>query len=180
MKICVCLDKKIGMMFFGKRQSQDAVQRERFLSLVGNNKLWMSDYSAKLFGDLPNIVVDENYSANAGADDYCFVEDQSFDISKCSTVVIYKWNRQYQADKSFTVNLKAEGFKKISTHNFAGSSHDKITEEIYERVWNEKAINTDTIMVHVRNIRDKIEINPREPKYLKVVWGVGYKIEKQP
>ncbi len=53
-------------------------------------------------------------------------------------------------------------------------------EEIYERVWNEKAINTDTIMVHVRNIRDKIEINPKEPKYLKVVWGVGYKIEKQP
>ena len=52
-------------------------------------------------------------------------------------------------------------------------------DEIYERVWNEKAINTDTIMVHVRNIRDKIEINPRDPKYLKVVWGVGYKIEKQ-
>ncbi len=53
-------------------------------------------------------------------------------------------------------------------------------EEIYERVWNEKAINTDTIMVHVRNIRDKIEINPKDPKYLKVVWGVGYKMEKQP
>ena len=52
-------------------------------------------------------------------------------------------------------------------------------EEIYERVWNERAINTDTIMVHVRNIREKIELNPREPKYLKVVWGVGYKIEKQ-
>ncbi len=53
-------------------------------------------------------------------------------------------------------------------------------EEIYERVWNEKAVNTDTIMVHIRNIRDKIEINPKEPKYLKVVWGVGYKMEKQP
>ena len=52
-------------------------------------------------------------------------------------------------------------------------------EEIYERVWNERAINTDTIMVHVRNIREKIEVNPREPKYLKVVWGVGYKIEMQ-
>ena len=52
-------------------------------------------------------------------------------------------------------------------------------EEIYERVWNERAINTDTIMVHVRNLREKIEVNPREPKYLKVVWGVGYKIEKQ-
>ena len=52
-------------------------------------------------------------------------------------------------------------------------------EEIYEKVWNEQAINTDTIMVHVRKIREKIEINPKEPKYLKVVWGVGYKIEKQ-
>lgn len=53
-------------------------------------------------------------------------------------------------------------------------------EEIYERVWQEKAVNTDTIMVHVRNIREKIEIDPKNPKYLKVVWGVGYKIEKQP
>ena len=52
-------------------------------------------------------------------------------------------------------------------------------DEIYERVWNEQAINTDTIMVHIRKIREKIEINPKEPKYLKVVWGVGYKIEKQ-
>ena len=42
-----------------------------------------------------------------------------------------------------------------------------------------KAINTDTIMVHIRNIREKIESCPKEPKYLKVVWGVGYKIEKQ-
>lgn len=53
------------------------------------------------------------------------------------------------------------------------------SEEIYERVWNERAIGTDTIMVHIRNIREKIEINPKNPKYLKVVWGVGYKIEKQ-
>ena len=53
-------------------------------------------------------------------------------------------------------------------------------EENYERMWQEKAINTDTIMVHVRNIREKIEIDTKNPKYLKVVWGVGYKIEKQP
>ena len=51
-------------------------------------------------------------------------------------------------------------------------------DEIYERVWNERAVNTDTVMVHVRKIREKIEYNPKEPKYLKVVWGVGYKIEK--
>ena len=52
-------------------------------------------------------------------------------------------------------------------------------DEIYERIWNEHAINTDTIMVHIRNIRSKIEMNSKNPKYLKVVWGVGYKIEKQ-
>ena len=51
-------------------------------------------------------------------------------------------------------------------------------DEIYERVWNEKAINSDTIMVHIRNIREKIEVDPKKPNYLKVVWGVGYKIEK--
>ena len=52
-------------------------------------------------------------------------------------------------------------------------------DEIYERIWNEKAVNTDTIMVHVRKIREKIEIDPKNPKYLKVVWGVGYKMEKK-
>lgn len=52
-------------------------------------------------------------------------------------------------------------------------------EELYGKVWNEEAINTDTVMVHVRNIREKIEIDSKNPKYLKVVWGVGYKIEKQ-
>ncbi len=51
-------------------------------------------------------------------------------------------------------------------------------QEIYERVWNEKAITTDTIMVHIRNIREKIEIDPKNPKYLKVVWGIGYKMEQ--
>ena len=50
-------------------------------------------------------------------------------------------------------------------------------EEIYEKVWNEPAINADTVTVHVRRIREKIEINPKEPRYLKVVWGIGYKIQ---
>ncbi len=52
-------------------------------------------------------------------------------------------------------------------------------EEIYSRVWNEDAYAVEnTVMVHIRHIREKIEINPREPRYLKVVWGIGYKIEK--
>lgn len=51
--------------------------------------------------------------------------------------------------------------------------------QIYENIWNEEAVGVDnTVAVHIRHIREKIEINPKEPRYLKVVWGVGYKIEK--
>lgn len=52
-------------------------------------------------------------------------------------------------------------------------------DQIYENVWNEEAVGADnTVAVHIRHIREKIEINPKEPRYLKVVWGIGYKIEK--
>ena len=52
------------------------------------------------------------------------------------------------------------------------------TEEIYRQVWNDDIVSDNAIAVHVRHIREKIEINPKEPRYLKVVWGIGYKIER--
>lgn len=53
-------------------------------------------------------------------------------------------------------------------------------DQIYESIWNEDAIGADnTVAVHIRHIREKIEINPKEPRYLKVVWGVGYKVDRQ-
>ena len=53
------------------------------------------------------------------------------------------------------------------------------TEQIYEKVWREPFYNADnTVAVHIRNIREKIEIDPKNPQYIKLVWGVGYKIEK--
>ena len=52
-------------------------------------------------------------------------------------------------------------------------------EEIYRRVWGEEAFASErTVMVHIRRIREKIELNPKEPDYLKVVWGIGYKMDK--
>ena len=52
-------------------------------------------------------------------------------------------------------------------------------DKIYEAVWNEPSFNPEnTVAVHIRRIREKIEINPKDPRYLKVVWGIGYKIEK--
>lgn len=52
------------------------------------------------------------------------------------------------------------------------------TDELYRRVWNDEVVSDNAIAVHVRHIREKIEINPKDPRYLKVVWGVGYKIER--
>lgn len=52
------------------------------------------------------------------------------------------------------------------------------SEDIYEAVWKEDAVNTETIMVHIRKLREKIEMDPKHPEYIKVVWGIGYKIEK--
>ena len=52
------------------------------------------------------------------------------------------------------------------------------SRQIYESIWNEEAVAAEnTVSVHVRHIREKIEINPKEPRYLKVVWGLGYKVE---
>ena len=75
-----------------------------------------------------------------------------------------------------TVTPTEFGILKLLTEN-AGKVFSM--EQIYENVWNEPAYNPEnTVAVHIRRIREKIEINPKNPKYLKVVWGVGYKIEK--
>lgn len=133
MKISICLDKNNGMMFFGKRQSQDVRQRERFLELIGSNKLFMTSYSAKLFDDLPNIIVNEMPQNIASDEDYYFVEDGAYDIDKCSQIILYKWNRKYPADRFFDVDLLKQSFRKVKSTEFEGRSHEKITEEIYER-----------------------------------------------
>ena len=75
-----------------------------------------------------------------------------------------------------TVTPTEFGILKLLTEN-AGKVFSM--EQIYEHVWNEPAYNPEnTVAVHIRRIREKIEINPKNPKYLKVVWGIGYKIEK--
>jgi len=76
-----------------------------------------------------------------------------------------------------TVTPTEFGILKLLTKN-AGMVFS--IEQIYENVWNEPAFNPEnTVAVHIRRIREKIEINPKNPKYLKVVWGIGYKVEKQ-
>ena len=133
MKLIFCIDDKKGMMFFGKRQSQDSVLREWLINHTKDCSLLMSAYSAKQFCDHTGYLVDDNYMLNASAEDYCFIEDKDYSLDNVTEIILCKWNRKYQADKFFDVDLKSNGFKKISSEDIHGSSHDKITIEIYKR-----------------------------------------------
>ena len=87
-----------------------------------------------------------------------------------------KYTKEVSANNK-TVRLTAKEFQILELlMSYPGRVYS--AEEIYRAVWKEEAINTETIMVHIRKLREKIEINPKKPEYLKVVWGIGYKIEK--
>ncbi|MBP0982308.1 MAG: response regulator transcription factor [Oscillospiraceae bacterium] len=92
-------------------------------------------------------------------------------------LVLHREERQLEADGE-PVKLTPKEYRIVE---LLMSNPGRVfsAEEIYERVWNESAFSVEnTIMVHIRRIREKIEINPNEPRYLKVVWGIGYKMEK--
>lgn len=133
MNLIFCIDKKNGMLFNKRRQSQDRVVRERILAFSAESKLWMSQYSAKQFTEGGDFIVDDDYASKAAKEDYCFVEDKEFALDACETVILYHWNRQYPADRYFNVDLKANGYRVVSKTDFAGYSHEKITEEIYTK-----------------------------------------------
>ena len=143
MILIVCIEDNKGMMFNHRRQSQDRVLRRHILDMVGNGKLWMNEYSGKMFAkDSEELLhgpvqTDEDFLKKASSGEYCFVETNSCgldmfpDTANIESVVLYKWNRVYPADQYFTMDLS--DWKLVETAEFAGSSHEKITEERYER-----------------------------------------------
>ena len=132
MKIVVCLDDRDGMLFNRRRQSKDSALCSRLLEKT--EKLWMNGYSARLFPDQEErLLVDENFLDKAGQQDWCFVEnaDISAYADRVAGVIIYRWNREYPRDTIFPTNLFAEKWQKVSSEEFCGTSHPKITEEVY-------------------------------------------------
>lgn len=133
MNIIICTEKNNGMSFCGKRLSQDKVLREKILEITNGSRLFMSSYSAKQFENTESIIIDDNFMNNANQGDFCFVENIEITSENVECFYIFNWNRKYPADLFFSVDLKAEGFKKIKKEEFQGNSHDKITSEIYSR-----------------------------------------------
>ncbi len=148
---------------------------------------------------------DKIFGLNVGADDYVTKPFNSLELvarvksqlrryTKLGTIAqeddsnIYRTGGLVINDDTKTVMLDGEVVEKFTPMQynillFLTKNKGRVfsIEQIYENIWKENAINADnTVAVHIRHIREKIEINPREPRYLKVVWGVGYKMEDLP
>lgn len=134
MFLIVCLDEQNGMLFNKRRQSMDKVVRERIVNLCGHRPLWMNSYSASQFTErLSNFHIAEDFLDQAGTGSYCFVENE--DVAPVSDrvegIVLFRWNRRYPADVTFPVEQFCHRWRLNSTEDFAGSSHERITQEVY-------------------------------------------------
>lgn len=133
MKLIVCLDEENGMSFSGRRQSMDRVLRQQAMALAGG-VLWMNSYSARQFSDFSEgIRVAEDFLARAPGDAWCFAElgDLAPYLPEATHVAVYRWNRLYPSDVRFPIEDFEARWHLLSTREFAGSSHERITEEVY-------------------------------------------------
>lgn len=137
MILIVAVDEDKGMMFNRRRQSKDRVLRERILSLAKGGKLWMNAYTRRQFPEdaQGEIIVDEKFLEKAGFGDYCFLENipAAPYEDRIEKIILFWWNRKYPSDTWFDIDLEGGGWKLSETREFSGSSHEKITEEVYVR-----------------------------------------------
>jgi len=134
--LIVCVDDRNGMLFNHRRQSQDRFLRRRILNRAAGSRIWMNAYSAGQFSEQePCICMDPCFTQKAGTGEYCFLEDGSAAAleENCEQIILYRWNRHYPADLYFDIPLAEHGWKMTAQTDFPGSSHEKLTEEVYIR-----------------------------------------------
>lgn len=131
----ICLDDHLGMLFNGRRLSQDRRVRSDLLSHTQGQKLWLNAYSARQFSDSEqeSLHVTEDFLDKAPAGSYCFVENEALKphLDRLEELIIYHWNRVYPSDVRFDLDLSE--WKLIDRKEFPGYSHEKITKERYIR-----------------------------------------------
>ena len=132
MKLVVCLDKNNGISFFGKRQSQDELQRKNLFELIGNLKLFLTEYSYNLYKDIEfNFeIIDENTEIIKNS---VFLYEGDFlekFLPSVDEIIVYFWNRDYPFDETFDEFLQ-DCWKEIEIFEFKGKSHEKITRKIF-------------------------------------------------
>lgn len=131
MNLIICIDDAGGMMFNRRRQSRDRVLCARLLEMTKGARLWVTPYTARQFEDGAELCVSDTPWADAAEGDYYFAEDGEIPVENAEKIYLYRWNRLYPSDRKFTADLSALGFVQKGSEDFAGYSHECITEEIY-------------------------------------------------
>ena len=136
MTVIVCIDDRGGMTFLKRRLSRDKILIEDISKTVGDAILYISDFSEALFIESEISVMSvSNPLLSSQKEDFAFIEDipLSSSLDQIETLIIYKWNRKYPFDFALDIDPTKEGFSLASSCDFKGSSHDKITKEIYKK-----------------------------------------------
>lgn len=136
MIIIAAVDNRNGLMFNNRRQSQDKVLCKKILELTTGSKLWVNHYTEKQFTNMGlchQLNIDDNLLNEAASGEYCFVENSSLQKSEqwIEKIILFKWNRDYPGDFFFDINLNSGKWNLIHSEDFVGSSHEKITMEVY-------------------------------------------------
>ena len=132
MVLIACVDIRGGIAFNHRRQSRDSIVVADIIEMAKEARLFMTEYSARLFGD-SSVIVSDDPARDASDGDFCFIElvDPTPFTDFASRLVLYNWNKRYPYDVSFA--LDESKWKLSCKEHLRGTSHDDIIKEIYER-----------------------------------------------
>lgn len=138
MTLLACVDDRMGLMFNRRRQSRDKAVIGNIAEEVGEAPLYVTPYTAKLFYELyGSAVAAMRISAVPGClaqrGEFYFMENAELvpEESQIERIILYRWNRSYPFDKTFPINLDNGHWELSSVKEFCGTSHEKITKEVY-------------------------------------------------
>lgn len=131
MTVFLCIDDNRGMLFNNRRQSRDSEVINDMLK-TASSSVYAHSFSEKYLSTLSSSFTFSDTLLEEKKD-FCFIENLDIApyLSSIDSVILYKWNRDYPFDVTFDVDLKAEGYRLENKTDFAGSSHDKITKEVW-------------------------------------------------
>lgn len=138
MTVFLCIDDNNGMLFNGRRQSRDAAVLQDVFTHMKNAPVIISPFSEKMFSSMNHLeqaTISDSFLNDIDTTAGYFVEDVDITpyLSSISELVLYHWNREYPFDMQFTASPKENGFSLKNSSEFEGTSHEKITKEVWVR-----------------------------------------------
>lgn len=130
MIIITCLDDNDGMMFNHRRQSQDRGLRQYIADMTKDHKVYMNAYSAKLYEEIKDPVICEDFLQKVGKGETCIVENLALNtvVQEIEEIVVFRWNKIYPSDQMFDIDLLE--WNLVEEEEMEGSTH-QITKQIY-------------------------------------------------